>query len=284
MSRDTIDILIDIYEAEMYGDISTDERDFLITEMKSREEYRERKLKKSLNYNKKDKTIEIDGRKVKFEKQKRKNTFIADAQGGPISRKINYTDDLFKLKHPKSAEAVIRHEYGPIKERDHWDAVYFDIVGDAENYCTRTHDEDKIKRVKDILDRTEIPSETNDAPRTVHVLIRKLTDAGVPNLKKYNSEIRDFDKNTVTKTYKKYGVKNRHGRTLEEYHADLHSAAAIGTKAAKNMINDLDKTSRRDAEKRNCSPRDNSVENIARRKVIEKNQKLTADEAMKKRR
>ena len=31
MSRDIIDILIDIYEAEMYGDISTDERDFLIS-------------------------------------------------------------------------------------------------------------------------------------------------------------------------------------------------------------------------------------------------------------
>ena len=34
-----VDILIDIYEAEIYGDISTDERGFLITEMKSREEY-----------------------------------------------------------------------------------------------------------------------------------------------------------------------------------------------------------------------------------------------------
>ena len=284
MSRDTIDILIDIYEAEMYGDISTDERDFLITEMKSREEYRERKLKKSLNYNKKDKTVEIDGIKAGFEKQKRKDTFIAEIETGPIHRKINYSDDLFKLKHPKSAEGVIRHEYGHAKERDHWYAVYYDIMNDVENYCMKTYDENKIKRVKDIMDRANIPSETDDAPRTVHVLIRKLTEAGVPNLKKYNSEIRDFDKNTVIKTYKKYGVKNRHGRTLEEYHADLHSAAAIGTKAAKNMINDVAKTERRDAKKHNYPLGDSSREDTARRKVIERNQKLTADEAMKKRR
>ena len=64
--KEATDALIEIYEAEMSGDISKAERDYLIMEMKSRMEYRERKLKKDLNYDKKTKTITVDGKKHGF--------------------------------------------------------------------------------------------------------------------------------------------------------------------------------------------------------------------------
>lgn len=280
--KETTDVLIDIYEAEMNGDISKAERDYLIMEMKSRTEYRERKLKKDLNYDKKTKTITVDGKSHRFSRND--NTWIADNRIGPFGDEITYSKELLKFKHPKSSKFAIQHEIAHKEERDYWDAIYSNIMDDVDRYIDSIkNDSDKREKIQKIVDSYDYPSiSSNDAPRTVHVLIRKLTDAGVPNLNKYNSEIRDFDKNVVTKTYKKYDVKNKHGRTLEEYHADIRSADSVGSKVAKTALSDLEKINRKDAKKNNANCGENTKEMIARRKVIGQNAKMRAKESMKK--
>lgn len=281
--KETTDVLIEIYEAEMNGDISKAERDYLIMEMKSRMEYRERKLKKDLNYDKETKTITVNGKKHGFSRDDK--TWVANNGVGPFGDEITYSKELLKLKHPKSSKFVIHHEIAHKEERDYWDGIYSNIMDDVDRYIDSIkNDSDKREKIQKIVDSYYYYPSTSskDTPRTVHVLIRKLTDAGVPNLNKYNSEIRDFDKNVVTKTYKKYDVKNKHGRTLEEYHADLRSADSVGSKVAKTALSDLEKINRKDAKKNNANCGENTKEMIARRKVIGQNAKMRAKESMKK--
>ena len=124
MSRDTIDILIDIYEAEMYGDISTDERDFLITEMKSREEYAKRKFKEKYHYLPDKKhpgkgTITVDGRKHRVDIG---NSKTIDVGGMKIPRTTLFNsidgeislgrNEFWKLKNQKRRDAMLQHEIG----------------------------------------------------------------------------------------------------------------------------------------------------------------------------
>lgn len=124
MSRDIIDILIDIYEAEMYGDISTDERDFLITEMKSREEYAKRKFKEKYHYLPDKKhpgkgTITVDGRKHKVDIGNSKTVKLSGVEM-PRSTLTSTTDgeisigrnEFWKLKNQKRRDAILQHEIG----------------------------------------------------------------------------------------------------------------------------------------------------------------------------
>ena len=97
--KEATDVLIEIYEAEMNGDISKAERDYLIMEMKSRMEYRERKLKKDLNYDKKTKTITVDGKKHGFSRDDK--TWISNNSVAPWGDKITYSKELLQLKHPQ---------------------------------------------------------------------------------------------------------------------------------------------------------------------------------------
>ena len=80
----------------------------------------------------------------------------------------------------------------------------------------------------------------------------------------------------------KYDVKNKHGRTLEEYHADIRSADSVGSKVAKTALSDLEKINRKDAKKNNANCGENTKEMIARRKVIGQNAKMRANESLKK--
>lgn len=262
---------------------------FFINEKRSLSQYREQKLKKDLNYDKSTNEVDIDGRKFKLSKTNGKRRDMLSISLSPVSGStINYTDDALRLKRSKSLKAAIHHEIGHQTERDHWDTVYSDVISSSEKYLQRIKNDDSkkdvYKKIEGIIDSSVMPSETKDAPRTLHVLIRKLSEAGVPDLKKYNSEIRDFDKNVVIPTYKKYGVKGSHGKTLEEYHADLHASNKVGTKVMKNAIKDVESSDRRSANKYSLKNYKGELSNEmkARRKVIKDNAKLLSDEAMKK--
>ena len=124
------DVLLDIYEAEANGEITKSERDYLIMEMKTKQEYSKRKFKEKYNFKPTDPknpdkgTITVDGKTYNVDMG---NTItVSDPHSGAIIQRqtaasleengiIIEPKSFFSLKNQKRRDAILQHEVGHLK-------------------------------------------------------------------------------------------------------------------------------------------------------------------------
>jgi hypothetical protein len=206
--------------------------------MKTVSEYRERALKKKYNYNKKDKTLEIDNEKFTYKLDKTKKGNLATID--PVHGGITIGKDSFKFKHPKTIDFVMHHEKGHLDEKRQSIYLFDKIYIDTEKYMNKIKNKDQYDKIDKILDKYDLDYiiYSKDSPRRIHLMIKDLTNAGVPDLQKYNDNIK-FDANVIIPTYNKHKVPRGHGTSLEEYHADIRSTDKVGDRTAIKALKDI---------------------------------------------